>query len=159
MRVLSFVVLIAALVFGATTVLGVVDWADTVHKASERVLGVVGVADTGAAISGQREAEKSASSSAPEPKYIASVSTSVENGSTRYHVRPTRAGRAALGEQIDVAWDQVVARGVPDRAGLRQQFMCHPLSFVARGKRTWDLETWRPTVGLKRTLTELCNPR
>ncbi len=159
MKVLGFIVLFGALVFGATTVLGVVDWADTVDKASERALGVVGVTGAGSPESGQGASGDSEPSSGEEPNYIASVTTSIENGTTRYHVRPTRAGRAALGDQIDVAWDQTVAKGVPDRAGLRQQFKCHPLSFVARGKRSWDLESWRPTVGLKQTMLELCNPR
>lgn len=77
---------------------------------------------------------------------------------TVYHVRPTRAGRLAGRPQLDTAWRQAVARGVPDRANLRQQFLCHPLSVVARAKPTWDLETWRPAVGGLRTMLAACNP-
>ena len=159
MKVFGYIVLIGALLFGATTVLGVVDWADTVDKASERVLGTVGATGDGGATASQRSSGGAGSSSGREPNYIASVTTSIENGVTRYHVRPTRAGRVALGDQLDQAWDQAVGLGVPDVAGLRQQFMCHPLSFVARGKRSWDLESWRPTVGLQQTMVALCNPR
>lgn len=170
MKLLGYIILIGALAFGATTVLGVVDWSDTVNKASERVLGTGAVmgdggtdsakggsGDSGSS-SGRAGAGGSAPSSTQVPKYIASVTTSIENGVTRYHVRPTRAGRAILGDEVDQAWDQTVGLGVPNQAGLRQQFMCHPLSFIARGKRSWDLESWRPTVGLKRTMLAFCNP-
>lgn len=77
---------------------------------------------------------------------------------TVYHVRPTRAGRLAGRPQLDTAWRQAVSRGVPDRANLRQQFLCHPLSLVARAKPTWDLEAWRPAVGGVRTMLAACNP-
>lgn len=77
---------------------------------------------------------------------------------TVYHVRPTRAGRLAGRPQLDTAWRQAVSRGVPDRANLRQQFLCHPLSMVARAKPTWDLEAWRPAVGGLRTMFAACNP-
>lgn len=159
MKALVVLVLIGALVVGATATLGLVDWVAIVEKASTRVLGTERAPNLGGTDSEQEGSDGSAAAPTRERKYIVSVTTSIENGATRYHVRPTRAGRAALGDQLDTAWDQAVGRGVPDLAGLRQQFMCHPLSFVARGKRSWDLESWRPTVGLKRTMLELCNPR
>jgi hypothetical protein len=158
MKILGVILLVGALVFGATSALGVVDWAETLDEASNRALGVGEVTGDGSADSSGDGSGGSESSSSGQRKYIASVATSVENGTTRYHVRPAGAGRAALGDQLDLAWDQAVGLGVPDRAGLRQQFLCHPLSFVARAKPTWDLESWRPTVGLKRTILALCNP-
>lgn len=93
-----------------------------------------------------------------ERQFISSVTSSSEPEGMVFHVRPTRAGRLADRDELDIAWEQAVARGVPDQAGLRQQFLCHPLSIVARGKPTWDLETWRPTVGGLRTMLAACNP-
>ncbi len=90
--------------------------------------------------------------------YILTVSPAAVPEGTVYHVRPTRAGRLADRSELDTAWQQAVARGVPDRANLRQQFLCHPLSLVARAKPTWDLETWRPAVGGLRTMLAACNP-
>lgn len=98
-------------------------------------------------------------SSADKPvRYIAAVQPVWDGRGTVFRVRPTRAGRTAGLEELRVAWRQVVRRGVPDRSGLRDQFLCHPLSIIARGKPTWDLETWRPSVGLSRTMLNGCNP-
>lgn len=91
-------------------------------------------------------------------EYIASVQKVWDGPGEVYRVRPTKAGRAAGLEELRIAWRQAVRRGVPDRAGLRDQFLCHPLSIIARGKPTWDLETWRPNVGLSRTMLSGCNP-
>lgn len=92
------------------------------------------------------------------PTYIASVTPQEVAEGTVYAVRPTRAGRLADRAALDIAWEQAVTQGVPDRAGLRQQFLCHPMSVVARAKPTWDLESWRPTVGGIRTMIQACNP-
>lgn len=90
--------------------------------------------------------------------FVRSVQVESVDEGTVYHVKPTRAGRLAGGSQLNRAWRQAVARGVPDQAGLRQQFLCHPLSVIARVKPTWDLESWRPTVGGTRTMLAACNP-
>lgn len=89
---------------------------------------------------------------------IRSVTVSAMAEGTRYLVAPTRTGRLAGGESLNLAWRQTVAQGVPNRPGLKQQFLCHPLSVVARAKSTWNLEDWRPTVGLTRTMLAGCNP-
>lgn len=99
-----------------------------------------------------------ASTQAPARTYIASVVTEQVGEGAVYRVRPTRAGRLADRAELSVAWRQAVRQGVPDRPGLRQQFLCHPLSVIARVKPTWDLETWRPTVGALRTMVAACNP-
>ncbi|MFN8124956.1 MAG: DUF2599 domain-containing protein [Candidatus Nanopelagicales bacterium] len=97
-------------------------------------------------------------SAAPHRTYIADVTAEQVPEGSVYHVRPTRSGRLADRDELSVAWRQAVHRGVPDQAGLRQQFLCHPLSVIARAKPTWDLETWRPTVGALRTMMAACNP-
>ena len=92
------------------------------------------------------------------PAYIRLVSVVTFAEGNAYHVRPTRAGRLALGDDLDLAWAEAVNKCVPDQAGRRQQFMCHPLSIVARTKSAWGLEEWRPAVGLVRTMSNGCNP-
>ncbi|MGJ7562067.1 DUF2599 domain-containing protein [Brevibacterium casei] len=44
-------------------------------------------------------------------------------------------------------------------AGLKQQYVCHPMSKVARVKSTWNIEAWRPTAGLVKTAAALCKPK
>lgn len=93
------------------------------------------------------------------PKYIATVTPEGVPEGTVYHVRPTRAGRLALGGDLDVAFEQAVKLGLPRQESLRHQFMCHPLSVIARAKSTWDLESWRPEVGQLRTMLAGCDPQ
>ena len=42
--------------------------------------------------------------------------------------------------------------------GLHYQLACHPASVKARGKDTWNLESWRPHVGWARLVAAKCNP-
>ena len=107
---------------------------------------------------GSDKPEASANNRNKPPVYIASISEVEEMEGLVYRVRPTKAGRLADWEGMQQAWRQAVRQGVPDRAHLRQQFLCHPLSIVGRGKPTWDLEVWRPEVGLERTMLAACNP-
>ena len=108
-----------------------------------------------------KTSDKSSSNGRKETErtsYIASVSEVWENSGLVYRVRPTQAGRLADWSGIQQAWKQAVRNGVPNRPHLRQQFLCHPLSIVARGKSSWDLEAWRPEVGLQQTMLAACNP-
>lgn len=75
-----------------------------------------------------------------------------------YQVVPTAYGRFMPEIAIPSGWNEAVKKGVPNRQGLKEQYYCHPLSYVARAKSSWNLDTWRPTVGLARTMTALCNP-
>nr|WP_297428017.1 DUF2599 domain-containing protein [uncultured Actinotalea sp.] len=76
-----------------------------------------------------------------------------------WEVQPTAYGRAAA-EWIHAAWGwpEAVRKGVPNSQGLQEQYLCHPMSQVARVKPTWNLDSWRPTVGLPATIAALCNP-
>ncbi len=127
------------------------------------VVGVVALVGRGFLVSdtpapGGADADDRAQTQRSTRAFIASVTPEVVPEGTVYHVRPTRAGRLADRAELDLAWTQAVSRGVPDRTGLRQQFLCHPLSVVARAKPTWDLESWRPVVGGMRTMLQACNP-
>lgn len=95
----------------------------------------------------------------PPPRFIATVEPEPVPEGVVYHVHPTRAGRLALGDDLDVAFDQAVALGLPEHNSIRYQFMCHPLSVIGRAKSTWDLESWRPDVGQVRTMLAGCDPQ
>lgn len=65
-----------------------------------------------------------------------------------------RTGGLAAEEAL---WAQLVAQ-VPeaDTTGVRDQLTCHTIG--APDKESWNLEPWRPDVGLLATLAARCNP-
>ncbi len=65
-----------------------------------------------------------------------------------------RTGGLAAEEAL---WTQLVAQ-VPeaDTTGVRDQLTCHTIG--APDKDSWNLEPWRPDVGLLATLAARCNP-
>lgn len=83
---------------------------------------------------------------------------SVSQGTT-WAVFPTLAGRAAPSSvHASAGWGDIKGLGVPNRRGLYEQYVCHPLSQVARAKSSWNLDSWRRTVGLPATIAAACNP-
>jgi hypothetical protein len=62
-------------------------------------------------------------------------------------------GRAAE----EAVWSQLVAQ-VPEAGtqAMHDQLTCHTIG--APDKASWNLEPWRPDVGLLQTLAALCNP-
>jgi hypothetical protein len=90
---------------------------------------------------------------------IASVTRKSVSQGTTYAVQPSAYGRAAPAFiHVQWGWDEAVRKGVPRRPGLAEQYICHPSSQIARVKSYWNLDTWRPTVGLTRTIAAGCNP-
>lgn len=74
---------------------------------------------------------------------------------TRYMVFPTVLGRAMQSPIPETTgWNEAQSKGVADTGSLHNQSVCHPLSQVARVKPSWNLEDWRPDVGLPRTIAE-----
>jgi hypothetical protein len=78
-------------------------------------------------------------------------------------VYPTPAGRLASTEfvQPDEAWSEVLVDAPDaDLPGMRDQFVCHwELAEAADpGKRSWNLEPWRPVVSMTQMLAAGCNP-
>ena len=65
-----------------------------------------------------------------------------------------RAGGQAAGEK---GWSDLIAL-VPeaDVPGMQNQMTCHAIG--AADKDSWNLEPWRPDVGLLETLAARCNP-
>ena len=92
---------------------------------------------------------------------IKSVEKSKENKKPRYKITPTKLGRATpSGIHATAGWSEAIAKGVDKPTeGLHQQYVCHPISKVARFKDTWNIEAWRPTVGLPKTIAQACNPK
>jgi len=82
----------------------------------------------------------------------------------RLIVTPTGYGRLHARGRPGRALDQAMADARPTplhigatvRRSLRDQLLCHADFAVL--KPTWNLETWRPDVGLARTIAALCNP-
>lgn len=73
-------------------------------------------------------------------------------------VVPTDWARAAGQAGRETVWDQLVA-AVPeaDTTVMHDQLVCHAVG--APDKAEWNLEPWRPDVGLVAVLAAACNPR
>lgn len=91
---------------------------------------------------------------------IDKVDHGTDHGQPRYMIHPTGFGRAAPIDLLRTqGWGEARAKGnIPDTGSLYNQFICHPMSVVARAKSSWNIEAWRPDVGLPRTLAAQCNP-
>ncbi|MFD4990666.1 DUF2599 domain-containing protein [Cellulosimicrobium cellulans] len=72
-------------------------------------------------------------------------------------VDPTAWARAAGQAGQELVWTQLVAAEPEvDTPTMHDQLVCHAVG--APDKATWNLEPWRPDVGLLATMAERCNP-
>lgn len=72
-------------------------------------------------------------------------------------VDPTAWARAAGQAGQELVWAQVVAaEPEADTPTMHDQLVCHAVG--APDKATWNLEPWRPDVGLLATMSARCNP-
>lgn len=72
-------------------------------------------------------------------------------------VAPNDWARSGGEAALEVAWSEIVEREPEaDVPGMYDQLACHALG--APDKETWNLEPWRPAVGLLGTLAARCNP-
>lgn len=72
-------------------------------------------------------------------------------------VDPTAWARAAGQAGQELVWAQLVAAEPEiDTPTMHDQLVCHAVG--APDKATWNLEPWRPDVGLLATMAERCNP-
>ena len=79
------------------------------------------------------------------------------DGGRSLAVDPNAWARAAGLAGGEATWSAlVVERPDADRPGMHDQLVCHALG--APDKPTWNLEPWRPDVGLVATLAARCNP-
>ncbi len=71
-------------------------------------------------------------------------------------VVPSPWGRSGNDAAVALVWQQVLATAPDaDVPGMRDQLVCH--SVGAPDKESWNLEPWRPDVGLLATLAAACN--
>lgn len=80
-----------------------------------------------------------------------------DEGGRSLAVVPTGWGRAGGLAAEETLWSQLVT-AVPeaDAQNVHDQLTCHVIG--APDKASWNLEPWRPDVGLLATLGALCNP-
>lgn len=80
-----------------------------------------------------------------------------DEGGRSLAVVPTGWGRAGGLAAEETLWSQLVT-AVPeaDAQNVHDQLTCHLIG--APDKASWNLEPWRPDVGLLATLGALCNP-
>ena len=45
-----------------------------------------------------------------------------------------------------------------NKNSMKNQYICHQIAPAAALKSTWNLDEWRPDVGLLETVNKLCNP-
>lgn len=88
---------------------------------------------------------------------VASATWGEAEGGRSLAVVPTDWLRAGSLAAQEVGWSQLVARdGEVDTSTMRNQYDCHALG--ARTKASWNLEPWRPDVGVLEVLAARCNP-
>ena len=88
---------------------------------------------------------------------VASATWGEAEGGRSLAVVPTAWARAAGEAGTELVWRHVQAvAGDEATPGMHDQLVCHGLG--APDKASWNLEPWRPDVGLAATLLALCNP-
>ena len=88
---------------------------------------------------------------------VAGTDWGEREGGRSLAVTPTDWTRAAGQAGIDLAWSELVAADPEvDTPTMHDQLECHAIG--APDKATWNLEPWRPDVGLLAVMAARCNP-
>lgn len=88
---------------------------------------------------------------------VASTDWGDREGGRSLAVVPTDWAREAGQAGTDLVWAELVAADPEvDTATMHDQLECHALG--APDKDSWNLEPWRPDVGLVATMAARCNP-
>lgn len=92
--------------------------------------------------------------------YVASAQWIYRSYEWTLSIEPTPCARRTPPEGTAYLWDELTrdysnSRYWKNTHGLRHQLICHLM--VARDKPQWNLEPWRPDVGLSKTVAEGCN--
>ncbi|SJN25060.1 DUF2599 domain-containing protein [Luteococcus japonicus] len=93
-------------------------------------------------------------------RLVSSVDRETWQGKPRWTITPSELGREAplILLQIE-GWAQARELGaIPESTSLRNQFVCHPASLVARSKPSWNIEAARNASNLWDTMAAGCNP-
>ena len=100
------------------------------------------------------------------PPYVDHVEWAKWGDLSSLRVYPTPAARKTSGQAntetlADEAWTEILTLS-PDAAlpGMREQFLCHWnfAEFVEPGKKSWNVEPWRPEVSYEEMVATRCNP-
>ena len=107
----------------------------------------------------------SAQPASAAPPYVDHVQWAKWGDLSSLRVFPTPAGRQASGlgspAQADLAWAEVLTLSPDaDLPGMKPQFVCHWefAELSEPGKKSWNLEPWRPEVSEEEMLAAGCNP-
>lgn len=100
------------------------------------------------------------------PPYVDHVAWAKWGDMSSLRVYPTAAGRQTAAQpgtvaQAAEAWREVLAAAPDaDQPGMHAQFDCHWqwAEFAEPGKKSWNLEPWRPEVDPAAMLAAGCNP-
>ncbi|SKC67700.1 DUF2599 domain-containing protein [Krasilnikoviella flava] len=88
---------------------------------------------------------------------VAGTDWGEREGGRSLAVEPTDWARGAGQAGVDLVWAELVATDpAVDVPTMRDQLECHAIG--APDKDTWNLEPWRPDVGLVATMAARCNP-
>lgn len=88
---------------------------------------------------------------------VESTAWGEREGGRSLAVGPTGWARSAGEAGTDLVWAELVAADPEvDTSVMHDQLVCH--SIGAPDKETWNLEPWRPDVGLFAVLADRCNP-
>nr|WP_277344787.1 DUF2599 domain-containing protein [Cellulomonas sp. IC4_254] len=80
-----------------------------------------------------------------------------DEGGRSLAVEPAAWARRGSLAAEEAVWSALVAaEPEADAQNVRDQLTCHLIG--APDKATWNLEPWRPDVGLLETIAALCNP-
>lgn len=150
---------------------------------SDTGIGGTGASGTGASTTGDDEGgtngsaapEATPTPASPSPTPEATLPATPALSSATWSTRDDEGGRtlmivpapwardalrdpAQITEVVEHLWSELIA-AVPeaDTTGMHDQFLCH--AWGAPDKASWNIEPWRPDVGLTATLAARCNPR
>jgi hypothetical protein len=88
---------------------------------------------------------------------LRSATWGTHDGGRSLAVDPNSWARAAGQAGAAATWSALIRQEpTADTSGMHDQLICH--SIGAATKPTWDLEPWRPDVGLIATIAARCNP-
>ncbi|GAB2476121.1 DUF2599 domain-containing protein [Xylanimonas ulmi] len=88
---------------------------------------------------------------------IVSATWGEREGGRSVAVAPTGWARRAGDAGRELVWAELIAaEPEADTTTMRDQLICHTIG--APDKATWNLEPWRPEVGLLATMAARCNP-
>ncbi|MFC7879827.1 DUF2599 domain-containing protein [Isoptericola sp. NPDC057391] len=106
---------------------------------------------------GSDEAQDGGSTTTLGTSAVASTDWGDREGGRSLAVVPTDWARQAGRAGTDLVWAELVASDPEvDTATMHDQLVCHAVG--APDKDAWNLEPWRPDVGLVATMAARCNP-